>query len=107
MVYDFDLKTTDTSLMATVTDSVQPRGWEGGPSGDTGARLAPQAKAPLEGVLANVALGNIGADLVAGQGIDQARSPPSPGEKARPGASPPLPPSPARVRAIRPARMSI
>ena len=74
MVYDFDLKTTDTSLMATVTDSVQPRGREGGPSGDTGARLAPQAKAPLEGVLANVALGNIGADLVAGQGIDQARS---------------------------------
>lgn len=74
VVYDFDLKTTDTSLMATVTDSVQPRGREGGPSGDTGARLAPQAKAPLEGVLANVALGNIGADLVAGQGIDQARS---------------------------------
>lgn len=74
VVYDFDLKTTDTSLMATVTDSVQPRGREGGPSGDTGARLAPQAKAPLEGVLANVALGNIGADLVAGQGIDQARA---------------------------------
>lgn len=74
VVYDFDLKTTDTSLMATVTESVQPRGREGGPSGDTGARLAPQAKAPLEGVLANVALGNIGADLVAGQGIDQARS---------------------------------
>lgn len=74
VVYDFDLKTTDTSLLATVTESVQPRGREGGPSGDTGARLAPQAKAPLEGVLANVALNNIGADLVAGQGIDQARA---------------------------------
>lgn len=74
VTYDFDLKTTDTSLLATVTDSVQPRGREGGPSGDAGARLAPQAKAPLEGVLAGVALGNIGADLVAGKGMDQARA---------------------------------
>ena len=80
VLYDFDLKTTDTSLLATVTDGGQPgsdrEGGErrDGQSGDAGARLAPQAKAPLEGVLANVALSNIGADLVAGQGLDQART---------------------------------
>lgn len=75
--YDFDLKATDTSLLATVAGDAEPvAGREGGErqSGGTAARLAPQAKAPLEGVLANVALSNIGADLVAGQGIDQART---------------------------------
>lgn len=75
--YDFDLKATDTSLLATVAGDAEPvAGREGGErqGGGTAARLAPQAKAPLEGVLANVALSNIGADLVAGQGIDQART---------------------------------
>ena len=72
--YDFDLKTTDTSLLATVADDKLPDAREGGRTGGTAGRLAPQAKAPLEGVLANVALGNIGADLVAGQGIDRARA---------------------------------
>lgn len=80
VTYDFDLKTTDTSLLATVTDNRQPGSGreggapQGGQPGDAGARLAPQAKAPLEGVLAGVALGNIGADLVAGKGMDQARA---------------------------------
>lgn len=69
--YDFDLRTTDTSLLATVADDKQPGARAGG---GAGGRLVPQAKAPLEGVLANVALGNIGADLVAGQGIDRARA---------------------------------
>lgn len=75
--YDFDLKATDTSLLATVAGDAEPvTGRAGGErqGGGTAARLAPQAKAPLEGVLANVALSNIGADLVAGQGIDQART---------------------------------
>ena len=73
--YDFTLKPTDTALVATVSDDDgQSRGGDGPSGGGSGARLAPQAKSPLEGVLGNVALGNMGADLVAGQGMDQART---------------------------------